>query len=333
MATDITIIVPVYKVEQYIRANVESLIALKNPNIEILYIDDGSPDQSVAILEKYQKIDNRIRIIRQQNHGVSVARNRGISEAKGKWILFVDGDDWINPTLAEELICEANDENDIVWGAYEEVDCTGKVERQQEITPCLRGVTQDGITWMREGKVACMPCLYLFRTQLLRDSGVIFPEGFLHEDVEFVLEVFNYAKKVKYTGIPFYRYVIRPGSASRTTDVKRARDLIRIAEHIERFAKEKVNHIEYKEFLKIERGRSCAQALHTAILDNISLQFVFKDNEELRSIAIRYLINSSRKRDKMAGMLIMFRMWGIYAKMYRWYSNRRNRKHERKISV
>ncbi|MBO5277969.1 MAG: glycosyltransferase [Lachnospiraceae bacterium] len=333
MGIDITIIVPVYKVEQYIRANAESLIALKNPNIEILYIDDGSPDQSVAILEEYQKTDNRIRIIRQQHHGASVARNRGISEARGKWILFVDGDDWIDPTLTEELICEANDENDIVWGTYEEVDCTGKVEWQQEVFPCLRGVTRDGITWMREGKVACMPWLYLFRTQLLRNSGVIFPEGFLHEDEEFIPEVFYYAKKVKYTGIPFYKYVIRPGSAMRTADVNRARDLIRIAEHIERFAKEKVNHIEYKEFLKTERGRICAQALHAAILDDISLQFVFKDNEELRSIAIRYLVNSSRKRDKMAGMLLMFRMWGLYAKMYRWYSNRRNRKQKRKISV
>ena len=322
---DITIIVPVYKVEQYIRANVESITALKNPNIEILYIDDGSPDQSVAILEEYQKMDNRIRIIRQQHHGVSVARNRGISGARGKWILFVDGDDWIDPGLTEELICEANDENDIVCGAYEEVDCTGKVERRQEIFPCLRGVTQDGITWMREGKFSWKSCLYLFRTQLLRDRGVIFPEGFLHEDVEFVEEVFSYAKKVKYTGIPFYKYVNRPGSISRTADVNRARDLIRIAEHIERFAKEKVNHIECKEVLKTERGRICAEALHAAILDNISPRFVFKDNEELRSLAIRYFVNSSRKRDKMAGILIKFRMWGLYAKMYRWYSNRRKK--------
>lgn len=322
---DVTIVIPVYNVEQYIRANVESIIALKNPNMEFLYIDDGSPDRSVAILEEYQKRDNRIRIVRRENGGLSAARNTGISEAKGKWTLFVDGDDWIDSKLAEELMSEASEENDIVWGTYEIVNSEGKLERSRcdEDLPFRK--VKDGMEWVLDEKVTCAPWVYLYKTQLLQDNKVIFPEGFLHEDMEFIPEIFYYAKNVKYTGIPFYRYVNREGSISRTKNVKRTTDLIQIAEHLEVFEKDNVNNLEYKKYLRTYRGMICAEALHVAILNEISLQFVFIDNMELRNLAIHYLLNSTRKRDKIAALIIACHLHKLYEKMYLWYNNQHNR--------
>lgn len=92
---EISIIVPVYKVEEYLPYCIESVLTQSFTNFELLLIDDGSPDNCGAICEKYARKDERIRVFHQQNSGVSTARNRGLAEAIGKYVTFVDSDDWI----------------------------------------------------------------------------------------------------------------------------------------------------------------------------------------------------------------------------------------------
>ena len=99
----ISIIVPVYNVEQYLSKCIESIIVQTYKNWELLLIDDGSSDKSGSICDEYAKRDNRIRVFHKSNAGVSSARNLGLEKAEGKWVTFVDADDWISNSLIESL--------------------------------------------------------------------------------------------------------------------------------------------------------------------------------------------------------------------------------------
>lgn len=105
----ISVIVPVYKVERYIRQFIESIIHQTYLDIEILLIDDESPDRCGEICDEYARIDKRIRVFHTDNKGLSVARNLGLHEAKGEYIGFVDPDDWIEPDIYEILLQRLNE--------------------------------------------------------------------------------------------------------------------------------------------------------------------------------------------------------------------------------
>lgn len=117
----VSIIVPVYKVEEYLPRCVDSLIGQTYKNIEIILVDDGSPDNSPKMCDEYATKDSRIRVIHKENAGVSEARNTGIDSAKGDYICFVDSDDYVSECMVEKLISSAN-ENDsdmvVVSGYY-----------------------------------------------------------------------------------------------------------------------------------------------------------------------------------------------------------------------
>jgi len=102
----ISVIVPVYKIESYIEICIDSLLNQTYRNLEILLIDDGSPDSCGEICEQYAKIDPRIRVIHKLNGGLSDARNYGIKEAKGELLSFIDGDDYIDKHFYEILVSE-----------------------------------------------------------------------------------------------------------------------------------------------------------------------------------------------------------------------------------
>lgn len=109
----VSIIVPVYNVkEEFLHRCMESLLAQTMSNIEIIIIDDGSTDNSRNICDEYASRDNRIVLLHQNNSGVSVARNKGIQMAKGKWITFVDADDWIEPSMCKNMVESAEE-----WGS------------------------------------------------------------------------------------------------------------------------------------------------------------------------------------------------------------------------
>lgn len=107
----ISVIVPVYNSEHWIAETLDSLCAQTYENMEIICVDDGSTDQSVQIIKEYKQKDTRIRLICQDNSGVSAARNRGISEAKGEYIAFLDSDDYVDPTVYEKMIALLEKEN------------------------------------------------------------------------------------------------------------------------------------------------------------------------------------------------------------------------------
>ena len=103
----ISIIIPVYKVEKYLKRCVDSVIGQTYPNLQIILVDDGSPDNCPQICDEYAAQDKRIEVIHQANAGVSNARNNGLKVAKGDYILFIDSDDYIAPDMCEKMLAFA----------------------------------------------------------------------------------------------------------------------------------------------------------------------------------------------------------------------------------
>ena len=119
----ISVIIPVFNSEKYLKRTIESVIELTYKNLQIVLVDDGSTDRSLSICEGYSKTDNRIQVIHQENQGVSAARNRGLEIAEGTYVLFMDSDDYLENNACE-LLCTSISPNDYmcVCGNYIEMD-------------------------------------------------------------------------------------------------------------------------------------------------------------------------------------------------------------------
>lgn len=125
----ISVIIPVYKVEKYIEQCINSVIEQTYKNLEIILVDDGSPDNCPQICDNYEKAEDRIKVIHKDNGGVSSARNIGIDKAKGKWIAFIDSDDWVEKKYIEKLyICAIKENADIVLCGYNRI-VDNKIEK------------------------------------------------------------------------------------------------------------------------------------------------------------------------------------------------------------
>ena len=176
----VSIIIPVYGVEQFIGQCLESVIVQTYKNLEVIIINDGTKDKSADIAKDYARRDSRIKVFDFENGGVSVARNRGLSLCKGDYIFFVDGDDWINKCMLQDLVNHAttNDVDMIKFGV-EEIDLEKNkcdlitFKKQQVFQDKLLDKYFEGVLWI-------MPCNALYKRDLALQ--VKFPEHLTYED-------------------------------------------------------------------------------------------------------------------------------------------------------
>src|SRR4051794_33850743 len=128
-AAEISVVIPAYNRESSIAVTLDSLLAQTYENWSALIVDDGSVDGTAEVADGYAGKDPRFRVVRQENRGVSAARNMGISQARGTWLFFLDADDWIVPTAFATLIATAkrgSDQADVAYGGYIRVDESGR---------------------------------------------------------------------------------------------------------------------------------------------------------------------------------------------------------------
>lgn len=212
----VSIIVPVYGTEQYLPKCIDSLRGQTHRNIEIILVDDQSPDACPAICDTYAGEDNRIKVIHQMNKGVSGARNTGLAAATGEYVLFVDSDDELYPAAVEILLRDMREhDGDIVSGVKRVVDGNGiaqdahddgtlTVYREDE--PLLLSLAGD-----RNTNSACAK---LFKTSFIR--GVCFEEGRnIHEDGFFLFQCYMNKPVLVQHNVAVYQYNVREGSGSR----------------------------------------------------------------------------------------------------------------------
>lgn len=204
MLYKVSVIIPIYKVLPFIDECINSVLQQTYDNIEIILVDDGSPDECGKICDKYQKIDKRVKTIHQENGGLSAARNAGLDIATGDFILFVDGDDLIVPNAIEWLIeCQRNSDADIVQGRF--------FRDKKELETVHSEIELfSGRDFLLSAYFRTEACINLYRSTCF--INMRFPIGILHEDVALIYKIVYKAKRVAYTNVKFYYYRQRSNS-------------------------------------------------------------------------------------------------------------------------
>ena len=206
----ISIIVPIYKVENYLIRCIESIVCQTYENIEIILVDDGSPDKCPMICDEWAKKDERIKVIHKKNGGLSDARNAGIVIAQGEFLLFVDSDDYIEKDLCESCMNVMDEDIDIVAFNYRRVYDTydenkkecGVFEKFSNLEGFKRYINRTPFTHMAWDK--------LYRKCVFED--VRYPVDRLAEDMATTYKTFRNANKVGYLDRVLYNYFIRSDS-------------------------------------------------------------------------------------------------------------------------
>lgn len=210
----VSVIVPIYKVEPYLDKCITSIAQQTYPNLEIILVDDGSPDHCPEICDRWAGKDDRIRVIHKENGGLSSARNAGLRMATGEFVLYVDSDDYIEPDSCQRLLAAIQPDVDFVVGGFRE---------EKDGKTIVHGHTglEDGkaypsreflIRSIRKNEWYTSACLSLYRRSFLLDNALFYKEGIFCEDTQLMLRMYLCAGKIACISYPFYHYIVRSGS-------------------------------------------------------------------------------------------------------------------------
>ena len=205
----ISVIVPVYNVEEYLEECLESIRKQTYQDIEVILVNDGSTDNSKEICERFCQVDSRFRLINQENQGQSVARNRGVKESVGEYIMFVDSDDVINTSVLEVLLPYMKTDVDMV-------ECRLTINKEEfnltkPSTIAFEGNSKEAILnciAIKEVKFCAFTKLY--RREIV--EKIPFLEGYIYEDVFTGINYLKYIRKIIVVDFIGYYYRIRPNS-------------------------------------------------------------------------------------------------------------------------
>ena len=201
----ISVIVPIYNAEKTLRKCVDSLLAQTFKDFEVLLIDDGSPDQCGAICDEYAKQDSRVRVIHQENQGVSAARQCGMDNAQGEYTIHADPDDWVEPEMLEELYKKAKeDDADMVICDFYINTYKGQTYLKQQPSSLDRKIVLKELFTHLHG--SC--CNKLIKLESFKRSGARFPDGISFcEDLYVNAAMLLSEIRVSYLNKAFYHYV------------------------------------------------------------------------------------------------------------------------------
>ncbi len=202
----ISIIVPIYNVEQYLQSCLNSIIAQTYKDWELLLIDDGSPDKSGAICDEYAKKDVRIRVFHKENGGVSSARQKGQDEARGEYTIHVDPDDWIEPSMLEDLYVKAEEENaELVICDY----FVNEGSQQYYIKPKKPTKLDNKVVLRELFQQLHGSCCNKLVKRACYSGKVNFPKGInCCEDLIWCIQVLKCKPKISYINKAYYHYMI-----------------------------------------------------------------------------------------------------------------------------
>lgn len=246
MQDKVSVIIPVYNVEKYLKECVDSVINQSYENMEIILVDDGSTDSSGKICDEYKNIDKRISVIHRKNGGLSAARNTGLDVSNGEYIYFLDSDDYLELSAISDLVSTIEEENaDFVFfdGYVFYTDCepNDKVysysRKEKYSTDSSKNML---VKLLNSDEYRTAVPLMLFKTELLKCNGISFYEGILHEDELFTFQVFNVNGKVAHCHKELYARRIRPASIMTASGIsRRFESMLTIYNELAKMYKEK----------------------------------------------------------------------------------------------
>lgn len=258
MNIDLSIIVPVYNVEDYIEECISSLLRIPIKNKEIIVINDGSTDSSI---DKVLKINSEhIKVINQKNGGLSKARNTGIKNANGDYILFIDSDDFVINTKSIERMFNSAKQNEldiIIGNGYKYYSDENKTPIFNNNEP-LNNKVMDGQTYLKESikinEFQAMVWLSIYKSAFIKENNFEFLDGYYHEDIDWTINLMLKSKRVMYSNELFYVYRQRDGSIMKSKNYsKNANDMIEICinniNKVEEYNDDELRSLIYDEML------------------------------------------------------------------------------------
>ena len=213
----VSIIIPVYNVAQYLEDCLKSVLKQTYTNLEIIVVDDGSTDMSLKICHSFAAKDKRLKVIHQENAGVSAARNTGLSIMTGKYVLFIDSDDRIEQSMVEILVkkMENNAKNDAVFCGYKEFeDETDRIIKEVAPSKSKRVDRDEGVAEIF-GEYSTMLWNKMFRCSIIDKSDLFDVTLKIGEDELWMVDVLKKANNIMLIGTPLYYYRNRAEGASK----------------------------------------------------------------------------------------------------------------------
>ena len=226
----VSIIIPVYNVRPYLAEALDSVLNQSYDNLEIIIIDDGSTDGSGELCDKYQKKDKRVRVIHQENRGISSTRNAGLEVMTGEVVAFLDSDDAYHPDYVRTMMTAMLRENaDIVECKFTRHKTTGKMslkgsEKKEPTAKPGRYGRVDALRALADGGISVNVWNKLYRKSLWRE--IRFPDGHVYEDNETAYRIIDLCSLFYVLNQPLYQYRKRPGSITDTKSLDNINDLL-----------------------------------------------------------------------------------------------------------
>ena len=207
----ISIVIPTYNASSFIHRCIDSIMQQTHVDWEAIFINDGSTDNTLQILESYAQIDKRIKVFSQKNQGPGVARNTGISLAQGRYIVFVDSDDIISPNYLSLL--DAHEE-DLVFIDVQAVDAEGKVVRHEYMSQYVGLSKDDLLRSQMTGKINWGGVRKVVKRSIINKNNIQYTSHKIGEEAIFSYKVLYYANTISFIPTPVYSYIQRPDSQS-----------------------------------------------------------------------------------------------------------------------
>ena len=201
----ISVIVPVYKVEEYLPECIDSILSQTFRDFELILVDDGSPDNCGRICDEYAARDARVRVIHQKNQGLAGARNAALDVAAGEYVTFIDSDDVVSGVYLERLLSVMEDDTDITVCKFRHFECTEELSIYDKNSVTYKSYNGESIAIaIFNGEISAGACGKLYRISVI--GGTRFPVGKIHEDVAFTPIVCYATRKVVYFNDELYYY-------------------------------------------------------------------------------------------------------------------------------
>jgi glycosyltransferase involved in cell wall biosynthesis len=235
----VSVIVPIYKVEQYLERCLDSILAQDYRPLEVILVNDGSPDGCGDIIRRYEEESPIFQSIWQQNSGLSAARNAGIARATGTYMVMIDSDDFVEPDYVSTMvqIAERKHSDVVICNFY--IDFQNGLKIPFPLLTLQKNMTGSSAAQISLGllRVPTFAWNKLYRRKIFTDSGVSFPSIY-YEDIAIASRVLNQAKHVNITQKPLYHYCIRRSGITGNFGVKNVADYLKAAEIIRQYIDE-----------------------------------------------------------------------------------------------
>ncbi len=311
----ISVIVPIYNVEQYVEKCVESIMNQTYKDLEIILIDDGSTDGSGNICDEYAIKDSRIRVVHKENGGLSDARNAGIELAKGEFLSFVDGDDYIHPQMLEILYRNLMEQGcDISMCKFCHIT-EDEIIDTVLISDLVRKEECSLKALVTNSSEIASACNKLYKRTLFDD--IRYPKGKLHEDEYVIHELLGKSEGIVISDAQLYFYVKREGSIMNVIRVTRI-------EHFMEAMMTRLQFLQEKNMLELQRFTIKMMIGHLEYLSRMAYEGKFQDKKKAVCAIVQginelkksygYVMNKKERR-KLWVFAHFPKIWTIYKKM------------------